>query len=273
MESRDPSAGRREKRSAGRISVQTLIIASVASAAASFAASRIWGAGTLVSAAATPVVVALVSEFLRRPVQTVAETARKVPTVQALPVVRNRTIAPPSRSTSVENPTGVSTDPATGAEPQSRSGQRRPGQGGEAPAEVTPVVDPETTEPTDANAWRPRWRLAVLTGLLAFAIVVALYTVPDLLAGHSIIDNGQPTTFFGGSATANKKASHTSTVTSSSSTTTVRKSTSTTTVTKTAPARTTTTNPTSAATSTTSSASPAGAQGSTTSTASTASVP
>ncbi len=273
MESRDPSVDRREKRSGGRISVQTLIIASVASAAASFAASRIWGAGTLVSAAATPVVVALVSEFLRRPVQTVAETAKKVPTVQALPVVRNRTIAPPSGSTRVEDPTGVSMDPAAGAEPQSRSGRRRSGQGGEAPADVTPVVDPGTTEPTDASAWRLRWRLAVLTGLLAFAIVVALYTVPDLLAGHSIVDNGQPTTFFGGSATANKKASPTTSTVTTGRPTAVTKSTPATTVTKTAPARTTTTSTTGAATSTTSSASPAGAQGTTTSTASTASVP
>jgi len=269
---RTPAPTGREKRSGGRISLQTLIIASVASAAASFAASRIWGAGTLVSATATPVVVALVSEFLRRPVQTVAETAKKVPTLQALPAIPNRTIAALSDSTRVEDPTKVSTDPLTGAEPQSRSGQWRPGQGREAPPDVTPVVDPGTTKPTDANAWRPRWRLAVLTGLLAFAIVVALYTVPDLLAGRSITNNGQPTTFFGGSATANKKSIRTSTVTSSSSTTTVSKSTPTTTVTKTAPARTTTTTATSAATSTTSSASP-GAQSATTSTTSTAPVP
>ena len=87
MESPDPNADRKDKRSGGRISLQTLIIASVASAAASFAASRIWGAGTLISAAATPVIVALMSEFSRRPVQTVAETAKKIPTVQALPMV------------------------------------------------------------------------------------------------------------------------------------------------------------------------------------------
>ena len=273
MESQDPNADRKDKRSGGRISLQTLIIASVASAAASFAASRIWGAGTLVSAAATPVIVALVSEFLRRPVQTVAETAKKVPTVQALPGVRNHTSATPSDSTRVQDRTRVSTDPATGTEQPSRFGQQRPRQGGEAPAEVTPVADQGTTTPTNASAWRPHWRLAVLTGLLAFAIVVALYTVPDLLAGRSITDNGQPTTFFGGSATANKKASRTSTVTTTSPTTTVTKSTPATTVTKTAPARTTTTTTTRAATSTTSSASPVGAQSTTTPTTSAAPVP
>ena len=44
--------------------------------------------------------------------------------------------------------------------------------------------------------------MVVVTSLLAFAIVVALYTVPDILAGRSITGNGQPTTFFGGSGTA-----------------------------------------------------------------------
>jgi hypothetical protein len=272
VESPGPNADRKDKRSGGRISLQTLIIASLASAAASFAASRIWGAGTIISAAVTPVIVALVSESLRRPVQTVAETARKVPAIQALPAVRSRTVAAPNDSTRVpEDPTRVSTDPVPPAEPHSPAGPPRPGRRAEAPGALDPVLDPATTKPTQANTWRARWRLAIVTGLLAFAIVVALYTVPDLLAGRSITDNGQPTTFFGGSATVTKKARPTSTVTTSNPTTTVTKSTPTTTVTKTAPATTTTTTTTtaSAATSTTSTASPAGAQTTTTPTTTT----
>jgi hypothetical protein len=92
VESPVRNADRNDARRGSGISLETLIIASLASAAAAFAASRIWGTGTLISAAATPVVVALVSEFLRRPVQTVAATARKVPTVQTLPAVHKRTI-------------------------------------------------------------------------------------------------------------------------------------------------------------------------------------
>lgn len=80
MDAPDGEADRKQSRPGGGIALQTLMIASVASAVASFAASRIWGAGTLISAAATPVIVALAAEFLRRPVQTVAETAEKVPT-------------------------------------------------------------------------------------------------------------------------------------------------------------------------------------------------
>ena len=192
MESRGSSS--KEQRPPSHISLQTLIIASIASAAASFAASRIWGSGTLVSAAATPVVVALVSEFLRRPVQTVAKTAQKVPTVQTLPLHR-RTVPAPGDST------------------------------------TTSKDDSGTTPHAETGAWH-RWRLAVVTGVLAFAIVVAVFTVPDLLAGHSITGNGQPTTFFGAAPRSPHKSSSVTTVTSTSTASTVTKTTSATTTTK-----------------------------------------
>lgn len=49
------------------ISVVTLVIASAASASAAFVVSRTWGAGTLIGAAVTPIIVAIVTEVLRRP--------------------------------------------------------------------------------------------------------------------------------------------------------------------------------------------------------------
>jgi hypothetical protein len=114
-------------------------------------------------------------------------------------------------------------------------------------------MDPGTMNHAESNTWRPRWRLAVVTGLVAFAIVLALYTVPDLLAGRSITGNGQPTTFFGGSANVNKKASPTTTVTTTP-VTTVTKTAPTTTTTKTATTKTTTTQPTTTGTTPTTSA-------------------
>ena len=233
------------------LSLETLIIASLASAAAAFAASRIWGTGTLISAAVTPVVVALVSEFLRRPVQTVAATARKVPTVQPLPAVHQRTIAAP------EDPHRVGGDPKIRSEPRAVSGQARPRRRVEPPAAITPNVDPGTITYYGKAGWRPRWRPALVTGLVAFAIVVALYTVPELLAGRSITGNGQPTTFFGGSANV-KKTSPTTTVTTTTPTTTA---------TKTAPTTTTTT--TTVATSTTNTTTPRSTHSTTTPTTST----
>ena len=146
----------------GGISVQTLIIASAASASASYAIARVWGSGTLIGAAAAPVIVALVSEGLRRPV---SATAKKLPTVRTMP----------------------------------------PEAGHAVPASVPSGTDPAK--------WRPHWWMALATGLIAFAIVVCLYTVPDLLSGHSITDNGQPTTFFGGTHTATRKPAPAPTIT------------------------------------------------------------
>jgi hypothetical protein len=317
--SADPKEDRKSSRLGGRISLQTLIIASIASAAASFAASRIWGGGTIVSAAATPVIVALVSEFLRRPVQTVAETARKVPTVQTLPAVK-RIIAAPAN---VAYPPGQPTDTAaastdTAAEPSavrdSPSGQARPGHpdqgsppappvgdpGATPPAVSAPSEDPGTTPPavatpaeetgttppavatpaeetgtTTATAatWRPRWRLAIVTGLLAFAIVVAIYTVPDLLAGRSITGSGQPTTFFGVTSTVNKKSTSTTTVTTTAPTTTVTKTSPTTTVTRTTSTSTTSTSTSTSTTPTLKPPGPASTQTTTTATTSTTPAP
>jgi hypothetical protein len=252
VEASDLNTDRKDNRPGSGVSLQTLIIASFASAVASFAASRIWGAGTLISAAATPVIVALVAEFLRRPVKTVATTAKKVPSVQAFPAVRKRTIPAPEDPTGVRrDPTRVTTDSATRDEPQSYSGLPEPRLRVESPAASATVADPGTIKPAEVNTWRPHWRLVVVTGLLAFAIVVALYTVPDLLAGRSITGNGQPTTFFGGSANVMKKSSPTSTVTTTTPTTTVSKTAPTTTTTATPTTKTTTPGSTQPTTSTT----------------------
>jgi hypothetical protein len=145
VESPVPNADRKDHRPSSGISLQTLIIASLASAAASLAASQIWGAGTLISAAATPVVVALVSEVLRRPVQSVATTAKQVPTAQTLPAVGKRTIAAP------EDPNRVNGDPAIPAEPDSPSGQGRPRRRVEPPAAITPNMDPGRRSRTTAR--------------------------------------------------------------------------------------------------------------------------
>ena len=246
MASPDPGPGRNEKRRASGVSLQTLIIASVASAAAAYGASRIWGTGTLISAAITPVVVALVSELLRRPVQTVATTAKRLPPVHPLPAVRPRTSATPRDPTdAVQDPGQVRTDPTSPAPPPAPFTQPRPPQRVEPAADSAPGSGATLPHQTTADAWRPRWRPAVLTGLLAFAIVVALFTVPDLIAGHSVTGNGQPTTFFGASTHKDTNTGPTTTVTTTGSPTTVTTTTpATSTTTATPTTKTTTTTPT-----------------------------
>lgn len=193
MDHSEPSPRPGNSRSRSPISPQTLIIASLASAAASFAVARIWGPGTLFGAAAAPVIVALVSESLRRPVKTVAATARR----------------------------------------------------------TTP------SPKTRARAWHPRWALALATGGCAFAIVVGVFTVPDLLAGSSITGNGAGTTFFGGSSNGGgSKTPATTTVTTGTKTTITSTSTSKAPVTKTVPATTSASTTTTSATTTSATSTP-----------------
>ncbi len=226
MESPDAKASRRKSRRGRGISLQTLIIASVASAAASFAVARIWGPGTLIGAAAAPVIVALLSEFLRRPVQSVTETAKRGPMVRLRPGVPKLTVAESEAPTrGQEDRTRVATDPTTGTEPYPPFERPRPRRRVEPDDAVTPGVGPGTIRDVTANTWGPRWQLALVTGSVAFAIVVGVFTVPDLLAGRSITGNGRTTTFFGGSANAKKTTRPTTTVPSTTTPTTTAKTT------------------------------------------------
>ena len=69
-----------EQRTHGGLSAKTLLIAGAASAAAALVIPMLWRPGTVFAAAMTPVVVALVTEVLRRPVETVsAVRVRRTP--------------------------------------------------------------------------------------------------------------------------------------------------------------------------------------------------
>jgi hypothetical protein len=56
-----------------------------------------------------------------------------------------------------------------------------------------------------------RWRLAIITGLLGFAIAAAAFTVPELVAGSSI-SGGGGTTFFSPQQPSPAKPAQTTTV-------------------------------------------------------------
>ncbi len=166
------------------ISVQTLIVASVASAVTSYTVSKLWGPGTLLSAAATPILVALISELVRRPVVGVSSTAQKVAVapLRHLPVTRSQNAGAPSAA--VPEPDRPPHPPRPGdADVQATEAQW-------APAGPPPVV-----EQTRAG---PRWRLVLVTGMLACLIVIGVFTALDLVAGRSITGNGAATTYFSG---------------------------------------------------------------------------
>src|ERR687895_1424726 len=71
MSSHSRTAEREEER---RVNMRTLVIASVASAAAALLVSQLSTAGTWVAAAMPPVIVSLISEMLHRPTERIARS-------------------------------------------------------------------------------------------------------------------------------------------------------------------------------------------------------
>ena len=143
----------------GGLSVKTLLIAGVASASAALVIPMIWEPGTVFAAAMTPIIVALVSEMLRRPVDTVS-------------AVRVRRTA---RGTAILDPPP---DEDLATLPHSK----------EAPRAV------HRRRPLTAR----QWKLALVTGAVAFAAAAAVVTTTELLAGDPISSAGGRTTLFSG---------------------------------------------------------------------------
>jgi hypothetical protein len=166
----------------------------VASAVASFTVSKIWGPGTLFSAAATPIIVALVSELVRRPVRQVSTIPQKVAPLRYRP--------PPGSATApAPHPAGPLDEtlhqPPAVADETSPAARHPPPPGRPSPSASTTAGAPweEPRAPASADDDRrggPRWRLVLATGLLACLIVVGLFTALNVLAGQSLGSNSSP---------------------------------------------------------------------------------
>jgi hypothetical protein len=159
-----------EKRTPGGLSVKTLLIAGAASAVAALVIPMLWRPGTVFAAAMTPIVVALVSELLRRPVDTVSAVRARKPTRGA---------------EALDQPFDEPFDPL--APPSAEELEELP-RTREAPLAV------HRRRPLTAR----QWKLGLATGFVAFAMVAALFTASELLAGDAV-SGGTRTTFFGGS--------------------------------------------------------------------------
>ena len=154
------------------VSPKTLLIAGASSAAAAFIVPLIWKSGTVVAAAFTPVVVAVVSALLERPVEAVsAVTPRLSPTAKKAPV-----------------PDGDEFDPLAPPPLEDLEALNR-----EVPQRARPV------EPRRRRLTGKQWRLAIVTGLLAFVAAAAVITFIELAAGDAVTAPGARTTIFGGS--------------------------------------------------------------------------
>lgn len=155
-----------------RLSVRTLAIASASSAIAAIVTSRLWAAGTPIAAAMTPVLVTLLSEMLHRPTAKIAE--RFTVETDALPEAMGS--GPPPTDVEDEDPQPMREQPLRDESVSVyRSGVRKP------------------TLP---------WKLIAATAALAFVIGVGVLTLPQLIAGESLLKGNPP-----GYGSASKKKS------------------------------------------------------------------
>ncbi len=156
----------------GGLSVTTLLIASGSAAAAAVIVPLFWERGSLLAAAITPIIVTLTSEALRKPVE-------KLPTVG---VWRST-----PQGTALRQPEGRDFDPLD-------------------PEEERYEVDPQQAddpfglrEPERGGFFtRKRVVLALVTGLLAFAIAAVVVTASELAIFGDSVSRQHRTTFFGG---------------------------------------------------------------------------
>jgi hypothetical protein len=173
----------------GGLSLQTLLISSLAAVAAAIVVPTFWAKGSLVATAITPIIVAITSELLNRPAKAIKTVAPRVTRRTATgAAVRNRT------------PSGV-------------------GARGDGPEQVPPHEGVSREDPFGLRAGqRPRRRrplkLAVATGLLAAVIGTGVVTASEIAVfGHSIFDSKRETGVFGGRATKTATPSATATPT------------------------------------------------------------
>jgi hypothetical protein len=183
------------------LSLQTLLVAALASGIAAIVVSQFWESGTIFASAMTPVCVAILSELLRKPV----ESERLRSGVRSV----SSAARPPSfsRPRSGRTPR-VMAPPAPGVD----EGLRQREEGVEA-GPVRVYSSGTNKRPRalddDAGSPSPRRRLhlkvAVITGLIAFLIAAAALTLPELLFGSSVSGGGRNTTYFGGGSETKDK--------------------------------------------------------------------
>ena len=173
-----------DRKGGGGLSLQTLVIASAASLTAALVTSRLFAHGTLFVSAVTPVIVAAVSELLHRPANAAAELRRQ-----------RRTMVLEAREREAASVAGGDSAPLRGA-PDFALGAEADQLGTTNGAGVQPPITVQgRTEPRRIHP-----KVWIVTGLAAFAIAIAVLTLPELLFGGAVA-NQHRTTFFGGGAT------------------------------------------------------------------------
>lgn len=177
-----------EQKSGSGLSFQTLGISAAAAVVAATVVPLFWEHGTVIATAMTPVIVALVSEGLRKPVQHVSAVAPKV-------ARRSGTGAAVRRA-----------DPATA---RTRDPERVVARG-DGPERFEPLPghlrdDAPSVRDDDpfglrkaSRTPRPRLKIALVTGALAFVIAAGAVTASELAIFGGSVSSDRRTSLFGG---------------------------------------------------------------------------
>ena len=177
-----------EQKSGGGLSLQTLLISAVAAVAAATVVPLFWERGTIIATAMTPVIVALVSEGLRKPVQHVSAVAPKV-TRRSGTGAAVRRYEPAAAATRSPGRVG-----ARGEGPE-RFEPLPPNRRGDAPS--LRDDDPYGLRKASKTP-RPRLKIALITGALAFVIAAGVVTASELAVFGGSVSSDRRTSLFGG---------------------------------------------------------------------------
>jgi hypothetical protein len=161
---------REPQEKSGGLSLQTLVISSLAAVAAAIVVPMFWARGSLIATAITPIIVAVVSELLNRPATVITQVTPKV--------TRRSATGAALRS---KQPSGV-------------------GARGDGPEQLPPRRDdPFGLYEKERPRRRFPLRIAVVTGLLAAVIGAGVVTASELaLFGHQIGNSQRSTGLLGG---------------------------------------------------------------------------
>jgi hypothetical protein len=166
-----------DQRTRSRVHPRTLLIAAVASATAAVVIPMLWRPGTVFAAAMTPVIVAIVSEMLNRPVERVnAVRVRRTAEGTAL----------------LDRP-----QPEPDTDPDEPFDPLAPAPAGELLELSDGGAAPRTQHGRRPPLTARQWKLGLATGLAAFLIAAGVVTAVDIVTGDAVSGGGR-TTFFGG---------------------------------------------------------------------------
>jgi hypothetical protein len=193
--------------SGNRLSPQTLVVASLASLTAAIVTSHFWRGGTPITAALTPVIVALASELYRRPAERITRLGSRAAAVTA----RQRERVP----SGLEPPPPPLAPPTEWEDPS-------------GPIRIYRQVP---------SRRRIHPKVIIATAVVAFAIAAAVLTLPELVFGGSVASHGRTTFFGGGSKHHSSTSTQTTTTVTTQSSSSSSSATPTTTVTVPAPAQ------------------------------------